>query len=284
MDNDAVREELCKASEIFKYPLLSSESEVSTFLRACAIQNFISSTVMSVIQRPYFAEILTNREHQARVQAIDTLLDAISENHPTNCSQELTWHLTTVDKLDRLSSYNRSAASSISTKPEEPMIVQAILSQLQYLRNPDQQQAQVKLRAIAKQAIDLWSAIRKDRCKINFDYSPSTSDWDFVTYNMKDSQDDDSMGIKISNDKMPKTSYVLFPRITGIFESENGTAQVLHEGVALHYDSPAFQGGLEEIERIRAFERDLRKRAGSQSSPRISHRQTTWPTQHAGFE
>lgn len=45
------------ASAICKHPPMSTESAAATFLRACAVQNSLSTKTTSIIQRRYFARI-----------------------------------------------------------------------------------------------------------------------------------------------------------------------------------------------------------------------------------
>ncbi len=61
---------------------------------------------------------------------MDSILDTISNVPAATSNQELSWRLTTVDKLDRLSPDGPSATPSISTEPNQRDIVQAILDQL----------------------------------------------------------------------------------------------------------------------------------------------------------
>ena len=58
---------------------------------------------------------------------MDFILNAISEIQPANPSQELSWQLTTIDKLNRLDPHGHSGTSNISTNPAELDIVRAIL-------------------------------------------------------------------------------------------------------------------------------------------------------------
>ena len=221
---------------------------------------------------------------------MDFILDAISEIQPANPSQELSWQLTTVDKLDRLDPHGHSGISNISTKPDELDIVQAILGKLRYFQNPSEHRLRVKLTAIANLAIRIWSALRRDSCRVQLDYEPSTDDrqkWDFVHYQPANSPDAVNSPSENLTAKLPSKSFVLFPRITGFFDSDGTRRQILHTGVALSHDSPAFQEGLQEIEHInhmtKEFERGLRKRAGTQSSPIMDNRQGEWPAPHSGF-
>ena len=251
----------------------------------------MSSEMISIIQRRYFAEPATVVEYPSRLQSIDFILNAISEIQPVNPSQELSWQMTTIDKLDRLNPHGHSGTSNISTKPDELDIVQAILGKLRYFQNPSELQLRAKLTAIANLAVTIWSALRRDSCRIHWDYEPSTDDrqkWDFVHYQPANSPDAVNSPSESLTAKLPSKSFVLFPRITGSFDSINARHQILHTGLALSHDSPAFQEGLREIEQIshmtKEFERGLRKRAGTQSSPTMENRQGQWPAPHSGFD
>ena len=222
---------------------------------------------------------------------MDFILDAISNVPSANPGQELSWRLNTIDKLDRLDSRSQPEVPNISTKPDVNGILHAILHELRYLECPSEHGLSTKLAAIAQQAIKLWGALRKDSCRINLDYEPSTNDgkkWNFVRYEpTHDPTTTSSLGENHMT-KLPLKSFVLFPRITGLFDSDSASPQVLHNGLALSHDSPAFQEGLLEIERInhatKEFERGLRRRAGTQSSPIMDNHQGEGPTPHGGFK
>ena len=55
-------------------------------------------------------------ERKSGIQPMDSILDAISNVPATTLSQELSWQLTTVDKLDHLDSYGPSATTDVSTE------------------------------------------------------------------------------------------------------------------------------------------------------------------------
>ena len=285
-----VRNQLLSASTIFKYPQLSSESPVSTFLRACAIQDFLTTKTVSIIQRQYFAEPTAAVEHRSRTQTIDSILDTISNVPAANPSQELSWRLTTVDKLDRLRSYSPSATATVSTEPNQRAIVEEILDQLHYFQSPSDQRLHAKLSEIASMTIRLWSALRKDSCRVNFDYDPSTGDrqeWAFVDDVAANSSSVVNLPSEVPAAQLPSKPFVLFPRITGFFGSDGVSPRILHVGSALSHNSPAFREGLQEIEHIdratKEFKRSLRRGSSAQSSPVIGKRQGDWPAPHRGF-
>jgi len=282
---------LCKASGIFEYPLLSSESAVSTFLKQHAIQNFISLKTASIIQRKYLAESTPPVEPQPGLKTMDFILDAISNVPLANPSQELSWRLTTIDKLDQLDSHSYAKVVNISTKPNEGGITQAILRELRYLQTPSEHRLSTKLTAIAKQAIKLWSALRRDSCRVSWDYDLSTDDrqkWDVVHY-QKATNSPNGANSPSENlvARLPSKPFVLFPRITGVFDSDNDASpRILHNGLALSHHSPAFMEGLQEIEHInlatKEFERGLRRRPGTQSSPVMENHQGEGPALRGG--
>ena len=283
-----VQNQLFSASEIFKYSPLSTESRTATYLRACAIQNFLSMRTISIIGRQYFAEPMGAKDRKSDIQSMDSILDAISNVPAATSSQELSWRLTTVDKLDHLGSHDLLAMSSVSTKPSQDGIVDEILDVLQHL-SPASERLPAKLAEITRMVIELWNALRKDSCRVDFDYDPSAGDWqkwDFV----EDVVTDDSMAANLPKEipvnQLPSKSFILFPRVTGFFESDGASPRVLHAGLALPQDSPAFRLGLQEIEHIhhatKEFKRNLRRGSSVQSSPVIGKRQVDWPALHQG--
>lgn len=245
----------------------------------------------SIIQRQYLAESTPPVELQPGLKTMDFILDAISNVPLANPSQELSWRLSTIDKLDHLDSHTHARASNISTKPNEGGITQAILRELRYLQTPSEHRLSAKLTAIAKQAIQLWSALRRDSCRVSWDYDLSTDDrqkWDIAHYqeatNNPDGANPPSENIVA---KLPSKPFVLFPRITGVFDDyDDVSPRVLHNGLALPHHSPAFLEGLQEIEHVtlamKEFERGLRRRAGTQSSPVMENQQGERSALHGG--
>ena len=222
---------------------------------------------------------------------MDSILDTISDIPAATSRQELSWRLTTVDKLDRLPSHSPSATMNISTEPSQGNIVEEILDLLHYFQGPTDQPLRTKLTEITRLAVTLWSALRKDSCQINFDYEPSIGDrqeWDYINGMATDSfKATNSLG-KLPVAQLPLKSFVLFPRIMGSFGSGDASPHILHAGSALSHDSPVFQEGLREIEHIgdatKEFKRNLRRGSSAQSSPVIDKPQRGWPATHRGFD
>ncbi len=136
-------------------------------------------------------------------------------------------------------------------------------------------------------AIKLWSALRKDSCRIDFDYDPSTGnrqEWGFVDYAAANSPKAVNSPSDIPMAQLPSKSFVLFPRITGYFGADSASPYILHAGSALSHDSPALREGLQEIEHInhatKEFERSLRRGSSAQCSPVMDKRQGDWPAPH----
>ncbi len=221
---------------------------------------------------------------------MDWILDSISKVPAANSSQELSWRLTTVDKLDRLGSYSPSATASIATEPNHDAISKEIWDQLRHFRKPSDQQLSAKLSEIASIAIRLWSALRKDNCQVDFDYEPSTGnrqEWDFVDDVVTSNAETANSPSEIPVAQLPSKPFVLFPRITGSFGSDGSSPRILHAGLALSHDSPAYREGLQEIERIdsatKEFRRSLRRGSSVQSSPVVGKYQGNWPAPHQGY-
>ena len=220
---------------------------------------------------------------------MDSILNTISNVPAATSSQELAWRLTTVDKLDRLGSSDPSAATNVSTEPSQDSIIDEILDVLHSLQSPTDQRLRAKLAGITSLAIKLWGALRKDSCRVDFDHDPSTGDWpewDFVD----DVATNGSMAATSPGDiranQLPSKSFMLFPRITGSFDSNHASPCILHAGSALPHNSPAFQAGLREIEHInhatKEFRRNLCRGPSAQSSPVTGKRQGDWPGPHRG--
>lgn len=272
------------------YPPLSTESPVATFLRACAIQNFLSTKIISIIRRHFYAEPTAAVERKSRTQPMDSILNTISNVPAVTSSQDLSWRLTTVDKLDLVGSHSPSATTNISTEPNQCEIVEEIWDHLHYFQSKSDQTLNAKLSEIASMTIKLWGALRKDSCRVDFDYDPSTGDrqeWEFIDdVSMSSFKAADSPS-EIPVAQLPSKPFVLFPRITGSFGLSSGTARSLHAGSALSHDSPAFRAGLQEIQHIdyatKEFKRRLRSGSSAQSSPDKLKRQGEWPAPHRGY-
>ena len=225
-------------------------------------------------------------EQKSGREPMDSILDAISMVPAATSSQDLSWRLTTVYKLDHISQHAASALpTAVSTEPDERDMRQAILDKLHYFHNPSERQLHPKLAEMVGVAVKLWSAIRKDNCQIDIDNAPSTGDgknWEFVNYPEMNDPNAPSSPIKTAREHLPSTSFVLFPRITGFFGSDGGSPRILHKGVALSYDSPAFRESLQELEHInhvtKEVKRGLRRGFSTQSSPVAEKRPSDWPT------
>ena len=218
-------------------------------------------------------------ERKSDIQPMASILDTISNVPAATSSQDLSWRLTTVHKLDGLGSHAPSATSTVSTEPSQDGIVDETLHVLHYLRSSAGERLPAKLAEIASVVIRLWSALRKDSCQIDFGFDPSTGDWqewDFV----EDVPTNDSIAANLPHEipvnRLPSKPFMLFPRITGSFKSNDTSPRILHAGSALPQDSPAFRIGLQEIEHIhhvtKEFKRNLCRGSSVQSSPVVGKR------------
>lgn len=222
---------------------------------------------------------------------MDSILESISNVPAVTSSQELSWRLTTVDKLDRLGSQDPSTRTDVFTQPSQENIVEEILDLLHHFRRPDDTQLHIKLSEMTRMTIKLWSSLRKDSCRIHFEYNPSTNDWQewkFVDNVSTDGSKAASVPNKNPVAQPPSQSFMLFPRIAGSFDSDNTTSRILHTGVALSGESPVLQEGLQEIENMEAatreFKRSLRRGSSAQSSPVTVKLQKNWSAPHRGFD
>ena len=234
-----------------------------------------------MIRQQYFAEPTAAVKHRSGTQTMDSILGTISNVPAANSSQELSWRLTTVDKLDRLSSYSPSTTATISTEPDQGDMVKEIWDQLHHFQSPSDRQLDAKLLEIANITIRLWGALRKDSCRVDFDYTPSTGgdrqEWDFVDDVTTNGNVAANSSSGIPAVQLPSKPFVLFPRITGSFSTDRASRRVLHSGSALSSDTPVFREGLQEIEHIHnvteEFKRKLCRGSSAQSSPVTGKRQ-----------
>ena len=154
-----------------------------------------------------------------------------------------------------------------------------ILDLLHYFQSPTDQGLRAKLKEITSMAVKIWGALRKDSCRIDFDYNPTTSgrqEWDFVDDVVTNGFMATNSPSEISVAQLPSKSFMLFPRITGFFDPDYTSPRILHEGSALPHDSPAFRVGLQEIKHIddaiKEFQLSLRRGSSAQSSPVMGKR------------
>ncbi len=221
---------------------------------------------------------------------MDSILDTLSNVPAATSSQQLSWRLTTTEKLERLSLHSPLAQPYISTEPNQDDIIKEIMDILHYFRSPTDQPLRSKLTEIISMAIKLWTALRKDSCQVDFNYDPSKGDWqkcDFVNDLVTNGPRVADLRSEIPVDRLPSKSFVLFPRITGFFDPEHANPRNLHAGLALPHDSPAFREGLEEIKHIDQatdeFKRKLCRGSSAQSSPVMGKGPGDWPAPHHGY-
>lgn len=231
---------------------------------------------ISIIQRRYFAKQTAAVQLKSAIQPMDSILHIISNVPAETSSQDLSWQLTTVGKLDRLGSESPLAPNNISTEPNQDDIIEEILDLLDYFRSPSDQGLRAKLMEITNMAIKLWRALRKDDCRVKFNYDPSTVDlqeWDLVDDMARTGMLAADPPGEIPVAQLPSRPFMLFPRITGSFPGF-ASPLILHAGLALPHNSPAFREGLLEIKHIdymtKEFNRSLRRGASAQTSPVMS--------------
>lgn len=288
LDNATVRGKLSKASKIFRYPLLSSESAVSSFLRECAIRNFLSVKLARLVQRLYFTEETTTGDRGSISHSPDRILDILSNVQGQSSKQDMAWRLATVEKLDRIGTECETVARSFSTLPDQADIVQAIMDQLHYFQSPADQELHHKLTQIADRAVKLWSALRRDSCRLHFGYDPGIDQagWTFIEYQPNNDAETEAVAGQTSPAQLPPKPFVLFPRITGSFDSD-ASSRELHPGLALSHDSSAFRECHQEIASIERktaeFKRSLRRGSSAKSSPVMAKSQSNWPGPQSEF-
>ena len=232
---------------------------------------------------------MATAKHKRGERSIDSILDTISMVPGATASQDLSWRLTTVDKLDRLGSHNPPAPANILTEPRLDDLMGGIMNILCHFKSPTDQGLQAKLTEITRNAIKLWSALRRDSCRVNFDYDPSNGGWQETKFTDDFATTDTAAAYPADNippSQLPSNSFMLFPRITGTFDAEDTSPRVLHPGWALSHDSPAFREALLETKRIeqemKDFKLRLRRGSSAQSSPMLD-KNLAWPAQSRGY-
>ena len=236
-----------------------------------------------LVQRLYFTEETPTGKRGSGSHPPDRILDTLSNVTGRSVKQERAWRLATVEKLDRIRTQGENSTKSISTMPDQADIVQAIEEQLHYFQNPADQRLHSRLTEIAKHAIKLWSALRKDSCQLHFGYDPGakqSSEWPFIDHQATDDAEAEAVPTQISPTQLPLKPFVLFPRITGSFDSDTSPRE-LHPGLALSHESPAFRESFQEIivfkQMTAEWERSLRSGSSAKSSPVMAKSQANWP-------
>lgn len=239
--------------------------------------------MISIIERQYFAETTRATQRISEKQPIDWILDTISSVPAVTSSQDLSWRLLTVEKLDRLGSQSTSVNTMIATVPDQSHIVEDIWQILQYLQSPTDERVRAQLSEIANITIKLWRAIRKDNCRIEFDHSPSKlnhHDWNFVGDMVTKGPETTNPPSESIGAQLPTKPFVLFPRIAGSFGADDSKSRILHTGLALSNQCPAFEEGLQEIVDMGNFLKEvklnMRKGSSAQSSPVLNKRPADW--------
>ena len=239
--------------------------------------------MIAIIERQYFAETTGATQRISKKQPIDWILDTISSVPGVTSSQDLSWRLITVEKLDRLGSQRTSERTTIATVPDQGHIVEGFWESLRYLQSPADERVRAQLAEIANIAIKLWRALRKDNCRIQFDHSPSKlghPDWSFVGDMVTKGSEATNPPSEILGAQLPTEPFVLFPRIVGSFGSEDSKSRVLHTGFALSNQCPAFEDGLQEIvdndNYLKEVKLNMRKGSSAQSSPVVNKRPADW--------
>ena len=265
---------------------------MATFLRACAIESFLSEQVTSLVMRRYYVEPVEDQVDKAGMVPVNYILDMMASIPAQTTRQELSWQLTTVEKLDHLESADSSSAPiKVYSWPTVERIVKAMVDKLHYFQALSGDRMQSNLTEIANTAIDLWRALRRDSCRIVVNDEPSNDTdgqkWRFLNYKAVESHVVSDMTIPINPKQLPSKPFVLVPQITGFFGTDGDKSQLLCEGLALSHDSPAFVESRQEVEHIRQETRRVARgrRAGSSAmpSPVVDRRPNDWPPHSSGL-
>lgn len=237
-------------------------------------------------------EAATERDPKVWTPPTDTILNTLSGIPAATPGQDLSWRLTTVNKLDRLGLHGPSAIADFSTEPNQREIVEEIVNLFQYVENTDVRHLRAKIMGITSIAVDLWGALRKDSCQIDFDLDPSSGDWHMYLFEDDVPPNGSTTATPSTSDipdtQLPSDHFILFPRITGVFDSGPASPRsTLSPGFYLPRDCPAFRHALEEIKHVEhateELHRKLRRGSSAQTSPAMNRIQGEWPSHHRGY-
>lgn len=169
-------------------------------------------------------------------------------------------------ELSRHSKRGEDIWTALTVKAMEPQacknslkerIVQEILKKFEEIRDPrNSQQLENSLISIVDTALELWTALRSDNCRMELSFKPELAEkemW-FIqkTPSFEAGQDDDNDGQSAILESIEKPhSFALFPRVV-IFHDNGDTApnnegikeEIVYKGRALFSDSDTFIRGI----------------------------------------
>ncbi|KAK2759509.1 hypothetical protein FQN54_002988 [Arachnomyces sp. PD_36] len=207
------------SSDIFKYTPADS-GVIPDFLRRCGIEHFIARRICLFINKPFVDGCTPELEGGAGL--LDTIRRQISERS-TRC--EDIWMALTA----------RAMEPKVNKDILRKKMVQEILCELRGVTDPrNSEQLQRDLVSIVDTAIALWSDLRSDSCRLDFDFEPDLAN-DNTAWFIQETPPCE-IGWGNSNDGRDATlnfterfqSFALFPRI--VITRENGQDPIFKAG------------------------------------------------------
>ena len=247
-----------------------SDSEVALFLRRVNVQH-IFSQALAFVDQPFF-------EHGAEQGGRGQMLSAISHTLASSSRRsESVWRALTVQGLAEAGGEGAAGAQMEST-------VESIMSTLEPLVKPSERSdLKADLAQVRQEALELWSLIRKDVCRISLDFHPCRATWQAL-----DVPESEAVGRPADTAEPVRATEVealcIFPRATGNWD-DGKEPKILHQGLAVFSDSPVFTLGTQEkhhllrqiAESRSKAVREHNERNVSISSPRQDIQRPAWP-------
>lgn len=247
-----------EVSKIFDYAS-SSGAEVAVNLRKCAIRHFIACQVAELVgNRLLLPKAPGTRESEDMVQTVHS-------SPKLNKHEKTVWRLITVKAVEERDRFGM-LAKDMSAR---------IIGKIEYLTEKGRQnRLNEELMTLFRVVLDLWDSAQRDSCELKINMvPPSTNDGMWKNIDI----DGDGGNTATPTAKGTKTnSFAIFPRITGEFETEKddeSNTEILHSGIGLFSDSPAFEMGLAEFEALKKELNCVHKRHASITSPTMTDQQ-----------
>ncbi|KAF9883681.1 hypothetical protein FE257_003065 [Aspergillus nanangensis] len=231
LDLEQPQNQLHDTDDIFKcIPLTASNA--SKFLRIRGAQCIVSKAIYSSIWQPFNVPAMP-----LGPEAGEILIQISKVVGRQDRNKENVWRNITFQGLDSISqNHSEQVYQQITT------ILNVLRPLIPLNRHADFNR---DMNDVIKESVLLWDRLKRDSCIVEFDMQPprlATTDWDAEPWLQRDSIE---VGIPRENGKHLE-SWCLFPKI--VFKPLSGEQSTL-PGHALFVDSPAFQEGLDELNR-----------------------------------